>query len=58
MIKWKWMFRSTVPAAKASDFVADLARKGIDCYQHAIKDGMVLIEWGRKDGETLQQDAQ
>ena len=55
----EWVRRSTVPAAKAFDFVADLARKGIDCYQHAIKDGKVLIEWGRKeDGETLQQAAQ
>ena len=52
----KWECRSTVPAAKAFDFVADLARKGIDCYQHAIKNGMVLIEWGRTD-EASQQTA-
>ena len=52
-----WECRSTVPAAKAFDFVADLARKGIDCYQHAIKDGMVLIEWGRAEDVRTERES-
>lgn len=55
MIQWK--HSKTVPESESFDFVMELVRKGQESYSHAVKDGMVTIEWGRDDEENIHKPA-